>query len=97
MNELCFVHSMANNVSQGNALSVVLFVYTSTSLLEVVTQYGLKRHQTGNKSNHIQGCWRRLKLQSRKNTICKVVKQELGGKALNDVKVIRRKEANVPT
>ena len=43
MNELCFVHSMANNVSQGNALSVVLFVYTSTSLLEVVTQYGLKR------------------------------------------------------
>ena len=41
LNVFVFFSSMAEQyVSQGNALSVVLFVCTPNSLLEVVTQYG---------------------------------------------------------
>ena len=45
-----FFQSMAKHyVSQGNALSVGLFVCTSNSLLEVVTQYGFYTRSNDNK------------------------------------------------
>ena len=39
--EPCFSSQWLDNVSQGNALSVGLFVCTFNSLLEVVTRYRL--------------------------------------------------------
>ena len=47
--------------------------------------------------NQVQGCWRWLKLQSKKehNLQCREARKTSGGKALRDVEVIRRKEANV--
>ena len=47
--------------------------------------------------NQIQGNWRRLKLQSKKehDLQSREAKKTSGGKALSDVELIRRKEANV--
>ena len=47
--------------------------------------------------NQIQGCWRRLKLQSKKehDLQSREARKTSGRKALSDVEVIRRKEANV--
>ena len=47
--------------------------------------------------NQIQGCWRRLKLQSKKehDLQSRESRKTSGRKALSDVEVIRRKEANV--
>ena len=46
------------------------------------------------KMNQIQGCWRRLKLQSKKKHDFQrhEARKTSGGKALTDVEVIRRKE-----
>ena len=47
--------------------------------------------------NQIQGNWRRLKLQSKKehDLQSREARKTSGGKALSDVELIRRKEANV--
>jgi len=47
--------------------------------------------------NQIQGNWRRLKLQSKKEHDLqrREARKTSGGKALSDVELIRRKEANV--
>ena len=47
--------------------------------------------------NQIQGNWRQLKLQSKKehDLQSREARKTSGGKALSDVELIRRKEANV--
>ena len=47
--------------------------------------------------NQIQGNWRQLKLQSKKehDLQSREARETSGGKALSDVELIRRKEANV--